>query len=197
MRCIVDNSPTLIIEEGKEKTRIHSSTKQNCGSRFPSYYTTKILVPILPYLATTYDAVLTTMINFQDALKQKGDTFDALWADEGEIQLIKPDQFSNIFLGLGGFQNNGEDCVGLSWCLSGIFSVLVETECYGTDVIKSVISGSHYTRAHTAHSMIHEVLSSMMLEAFLSKFPEKRIELEDHTMGSTFSMSLPVKNGIV
>ena len=49
------------------------------------------------------------MINFQDALKQKGDTYGALWADEGmyriakEIQLVKLDEFSNIFLGLGGF----------------------------------------------------------------------------------------------
>ena len=33
--------------------------------------TTTVLTPILPYPATTYDAVLTTMINFQDALKQK------------------------------------------------------------------------------------------------------------------------------
>jgi hypothetical protein len=45
------------------------------------------------------------MINFQDVLKQKG----GLWADEGvyhivkEIQLMKPDQFSNIFRCLGGF----------------------------------------------------------------------------------------------
>ncbi|CAB4011741.1 Hypothetical predicted protein [Paramuricea clavata] len=71
--------------------------------------TTKILTPILPYPATTYDAILTTMINFQDALKQKGDSYGGLWADEGvyriakEIQLLKPEQFNNIFLGLGGF----------------------------------------------------------------------------------------------
>jgi hypothetical protein len=49
------------------------------------------------------------MINFQDVLKQKGDTYGGVWADERvyhiakEIQLMKPDQFSNIFLGLGGF----------------------------------------------------------------------------------------------
>ncbi|KAI9531965.1 hypothetical protein NQZ68_036327 [Dissostichus eleginoides] len=54
----------------------------------------------------------------------------------------------------------------------------VETESYGTDVIKTVISGSHYSRAHTAHSIIHEVLTSMMFEAFLSKFPERLTELD-------------------
>ena len=52
--------------------------------------TTKILTPIPPYPATTYDAILTTMINFQDALKQKGDCYDWLWADEG---VLKPEQF--------------------------------------------------------------------------------------------------------
>ena len=71
--------------------------------------TTKILTPILPYPAATYDAILTTIINFQDALKQKGDSYRGLWADEGvygiakEIQLLKPEQFSNIFLGLEDF----------------------------------------------------------------------------------------------
>ena len=146
--------------------------------------TTKILTPILPYPATTYDAILTTMINFQDALKQKDDSYGGLWADEGvyriakEIQLLKPDQFSNIFLGLGGFHMEKIvlACLGAYLEPSGIFSVLVETECYGPDTINSVISGSHYSRSRTAHSMIHEVLISMMFEAFREENPEKEIE---------------------
>lgn len=148
--------------------------------------TTTILTPILPYPATSYDAVFTTMVNFQDALKQKGDPYGALWADEGvyriakEIQLLKSDQFDNIFLGLGGFHMEKIvlACLGAYLEPSGIFMVLVETECYGSDVIKTVISGSHYSRARTAHSMIHEVLISMMLQEFFSKFPEKQEELE-------------------
>lgn len=81
------------------------STTLNCNF----HPTTTILTPILPYPATTYDAVLTIMINFQDVLKQKGDTDGGLWANKGvyhiakEIQLMKPDQFSNVFLGMGGF----------------------------------------------------------------------------------------------
>ncbi len=43
--------------------------------------TAKILTPILPYPATTYDSIFTTMINFQDALKQQGDPYGGLWAD--------------------------------------------------------------------------------------------------------------------
>ena len=149
--------------------------------------TTKILTPILPYPATTYDAIFTTMINFQDALKMKGDTYGGLWADEGvyriakEIQLLKPDEFSNIFLGLGGFHMEKIvfACLGAYLQPSGIFSVLVETECYGTDRINGVISGSHYFRAHTAHSLIHEDIMSLMLEAFQVEHPEKSVQFED------------------
>ena len=66
-------------------------------------------VPILPFKATERDSVFTTMVNFQDVLKQHGQEYGALWCDEGvyciakEIQLLKPEQFKNIFLGLGGF----------------------------------------------------------------------------------------------
>ena len=37
---------------------------------------------ILPYLATEYDAIFTTMINFQDLLKQKEHENGTLWLDE-------------------------------------------------------------------------------------------------------------------
>ena len=83
------------------------------------------------------------MINFQDALKQKDDTYCGLWADEcvyciaKETQLMKPDQFNNIFLGLGGFymEKIVLACLGSYLEPSRIFGVLVETEYYGTDVI--------------------------------------------------------------
>ena len=39
--------------------------------------------PILPYLATEYDVIFTTMINFQDVLKQKERENGSLWSDEG------------------------------------------------------------------------------------------------------------------
>ena len=149
--------------------------------------TTKILTPILPYPATTYDAIFTTMINFQDALKQKGDRYGGLWADKGvyriskEIQLLKPNQFSNIFLGLGGFHMEKIvfACLGAYLEPSGIFSVLVETECYGSDTINGVMSGSHYSRACTAHSLINKVIMTLMLEAFQEEYPEKIVLFED------------------
>ena len=97
-----------------------------------------------------------------------------------EIQPVKPDESGNLFLSLGGFhmENILLACLGAYLEPSRMFAVLVETECNGTDVIKSVISGSHYSRARIAHLMIYEVLMPNMLEGFHSKFPEKRMELE-------------------
>ena len=93
---------------------------------------------------------------------------------------MRPDESGDLFLSLGGFHMEKIllACIGAYLEPSRMFAVLVETECYGTDVIKSAISGSHYSRVCTAHLMIYEVLMSMMLEVFLSKFPEKRMELE-------------------
>ena len=102
-----------------------SNTFVNCNF----HPTTTVFTPILPYLATTYDAILTTIINFQDALKQKGDTYDALWADESvyflavEIQLVKSIEYRNIFLGLGAFcmEKIILACLGARLVPSGIF----------------------------------------------------------------------------
>ena len=49
------------------------------------------------------------MKNFQDILKQPELPYGPLWCDQGvyriakEIQLLKSDEFDNIFVGLGGF----------------------------------------------------------------------------------------------
>ena len=68
------------------------------------------------------------MINFQDALKQKGDTH-GLWVDEGvycitkEIQLMIPEFTNILFLGLGGFHMEKIVlvCLGSYLETSGIF----------------------------------------------------------------------------
>ena len=65
--------------------------------------------PLLPYPATEYDTIYTCMKNFQDVLHQTFNQCGALWCDEGvyrlakELQLLFPETFDNIFLGLGGF----------------------------------------------------------------------------------------------
>ena len=69
-------------------------------------------------------------------------------------------------------------CLGAYLEQSGIFSVLVQTECYGPDTINSVISGSHYARARVAHSIIHEVVMSMTFEEFVRKYPDKSANVQ-------------------
>ena len=65
--------------------------------------------PLLPYPATEYDTIYTCMKNFQDVLHQTFNQCGALWCDEDvyrltkELQLLFPETFDNIFLGLGGF----------------------------------------------------------------------------------------------
>ena len=90
--------------------------------------TKKSFVPILPYVATEMDTIFTTMLNFQDVLKQKNAMSGALWSDEGvyaiakEIQLLKPDQFDNIFFGMGPFHM---EKIVIAFALGSFYAVLV------------------------------------------------------------------------
>ena len=74
----IDNSNTVI------KHSIPSfSAFNSLLSNVKINLTQLAFAPILPYPATDYDAIHTTMINFQDVLKQKEMPYGALWCDEG------------------------------------------------------------------------------------------------------------------
>ena len=78
-----------------------------------------------------------------------------LCCDEGvyrigrEIQLLRPDEFKNIFLGMGGFHTKKIVlvCLGKYLEKSGIKKVFEITETFGPDTVKSVLNGGHYIRA--------------------------------------------------
>jgi hypothetical protein len=132
-------------------------------------------VPILPYVATEMDTIFTSMINFQDVLKQKNAVSGALWSDEGvyaiakEIQLLKPDQFGNIFLGMGPFHMEKIviACLGKFLGCIGIDLALIETETFGKLVVKkSVMTGGHYCKGKEAMSLVSEVMTVLMFEQF-------------------------------
>ena len=61
------------------------------------------------------------MKNYQDVLTQKELPYGTFWYDEGvyhivkELQLLKPAELSNLFIGLGGFHMEKVvlSCVGL------------------------------------------------------------------------------------
>ena len=83
------------------------------------------------------------MINFQDVRLQKGLQWGPLWCDEGvyrigkELQLLNPNKFANIFLGIGGFHMEKViSCCRKYLEESGIDTVLVENEIYGIAVVK-------------------------------------------------------------
>ena len=98
-KSAVDNEPH-IPSFAAVKSLIDSST----------FFTTKCaFASILPYPATEYDAIFTTMINFHDVMKQKEPETGPFWSNEGvyytakEIQLLHPQKCSYISLGIGGF----------------------------------------------------------------------------------------------
>ena len=114
----------------------------------------------------------TAMINFHDILKQQDQEYGSLWSDEGvysrakEIQLLYPERFSNIFLGLGGFHNEKIifGCIGEYLEISGIEKVSSETDCFGVDTVQSVISGTHYARAKEGLSLFNEALNNLIMD---------------------------------
>ena len=94
------------------------------------------------------------MKKFQDILHKKK-PYGPLWCDEGvyqiamEIQLLKPLECQNIFLGFGGFHTEKIVLASIGKYLkdSGVESVFVETEIFGPNTVKAVMSGGHYVRA--------------------------------------------------
>ena len=137
--------------------------------------TTTAFIPILPYKATEMDSIFTTMLNFQDVLLQRGERVGALWCDEGvyalakEIQILKPDIFSNIFLGLGPFHMEKivMACLGKFLECIGIDAALVESGVYGIDVVPSkVMSGKHYVMSKEGMMIIADAMYTLLFQAF-------------------------------
>ena len=130
--------------------------------------------PIIPYVATEYDAIHTVMCNFQDVLRQRSQPYGPLWCDEGvfrlakELQLLDQDRFHNIFLGLGGFHMEKVmiACCGKYLEETGFDTVFVENEVYGPYIIKSVMNGGHYVRGIRGMAIISEVLHTLQMNQF-------------------------------
>ena len=65
-----------------------------------------------------------------------------------EIQLLRPDEFRSIFLGMGSFHTEKTvlACVGKYVEKCGIEKAFEITETFGPDTVKSVLNGGHYIR---------------------------------------------------
>ena len=148
----------------------------------PSHKTYTGFTPILPYPATQYDSIYTTMINFQDGLHQLNLQEGSLWCDEGvyhiakEIQLVHPEKFYNVFLGLGGFhlQKVVLACIGLYLRGSGACEIIVETETMGPHSAESALNGNHYSRAVRVIGMLCEVMQTLQWRAFFDQYDSEQ-----------------------
>ena len=117
--------------------------------------TNSAFTPIIPHPATDFSTIYTSMKNYQDILNQRNIPYGPLWCDEGvyriakEIQLLRPNEFGNIFLGMGGFHTEKIvlACLGKYLEKSGIEKVFEITETFGPDTVKSVLNGGHYIRS--------------------------------------------------
>ena len=114
---------------------------------------------ILPYPATDFDAIHTTMINFQDVLEQKDLPYGVLWCDEGvyriakELQFLFSEKFKNIFIGLGGFHTEKVllACCGIYLKDIGARDIFVTNEIYGPLVTENaILNGKDYVQSREA-----------------------------------------------
>ena len=130
--------------------------------------------PILPYPPTDHDIVYTRMLQFSDALVQKKTKCGSFWCDMAiykiakEIQILKPDLFGHMFIGIGGFHHEKilMAVIGKILQCSGIENVLVETEVYGPSAVKQVLDGGHYSRSKRGLALIAESFEAVRLIAY-------------------------------
>ena len=95
------------------------------------------------------------MINFQDILKQRDFPYGPLWCDQSaykiakEIQSLQPDEFDNIFLGMGDFHTERMVAGSIGKFLEGRRAA----EIFGPDTVKAVMNGGHYNRSKSGFNI--------------------------------------------
>ena len=130
--------------------------------------------------------IYTQMLNFQDVLEQRGENKGALWCDEGvyciakDIQLSRPEQFGNIFLGLGPFHWSKILMAAAGKWLkeSGIYAALSASGVFkGSGIVEeSVMKGGDYEKAKDGMNIIAEARTELQFEAFKTTEEYKRLQ---------------------
>lgn len=132
-------------------------------------------IPVLPYKSTSMDSIYTTMKNFQDVLKQRNEEYGALWCDEGvyciakEVQLLRPEEFANIWLGMGPFHWTKILVAGMGKFLehSGITKALYKSGAFLKGAAEtSVMKGGDYIYGKDGMSVIAETMTRLQFETF-------------------------------
>ena len=153
----------------------------------PNVITRFAFTPIIPHPATEYDRIFTSMRNLQDVLLQRDLEYGPLWCDEGvyqiakELQLLNPSLFSNIFLGIGGFDMEKIliSCCGSYLKECGVENVFVESDVFGPGVVQSVMSGSNYIRGRKGMMILAETLQQLQFQQYNQKDPISEVDYDN------------------
>ena len=93
---------------------------------------------------------------------------------------MRPEEFSNIFLGLGAFHlaKDVMACFGKYLAGSGVQNIFIETETFRPNIVETVFTGKHYSRAVRGFSMLAEAMQHLLLEAFIESHnvPENTVK---------------------
>ena len=128
------------------------------------------------------------MCNFQDVLLQKNQICGPLWCDEGvyqlakEIQLLHPDKFDNIFLGMGGFHTEKVilACCGKLLETIGARDIFINSEIYGPVVTDNkVLKGKDYVLCREAMRNFTEAVNRVKIEKFMQGRDDNVARLKD------------------
>ena len=125
------------------------------------------------------DSIFTTMKNFQDVFRQRNEPYGALLCDEGvycitkEIQLLRPDEFGGIWIGMGPFHWNGSLPLQLEAAMenfvgqSGISKALYNSSAFLKGTAEtSIMKGGDYTYGKDGISFIADAMTRLKFEAF-------------------------------
>lgn len=162
-------------------TAVQSILQTDCR-----YSPTKVaFTPVLPYKATETDSVYTALLNFCDVLQQRQQSTGVLWMDQAvyalakEIQIIKPDLFGHILLGLGPFHMESIVFSALGKYLecTGIDKALSESRVFGPDIVQNkVMNGGHYLKSKDGMSLIAETMHGFLFSLFKQETDDTMLE---------------------
>ncbi|KAK4885392.1 hypothetical protein RN001_001663 [Aquatica leii] len=139
-----------------------------------TYVTTYGYLPILPYVASDYDTIWTTMKRCSDIAAKLNNnytiiTFDqAIYHKAKEIQWLKLDECSHFVIRLGGFHimMNFLKTIGQHMDNSGLTDVWLESNLYGDSTVIGIMKGKKWNKAIRAHKLTYESLLRILLPMF-------------------------------
>ena len=155
-------------------------------------------LPVLPHPITKYDTVYTVMKNMVSICSLLEQDAIPLYADEKvycmakEIQFLRPQEFSCLFLCLGTFHTAKTvmKCIGKSLTGSGAEAAWLNSGVHGPAVIDhSILNATHYNRALSGLSQLAEAMQRLQYQEF---FRENNIAEYSHELSTLQNL----KNGV-